>query len=170
LDVKKYTQVHDSEIDFSVFAPMYPDGKVAFKDPIPPQPNKLGGGTLRHCEHCGSMHPADVVAAIKAGARGEIADMKYGWPHKVYFHDVPNPHKGLPASRSGASQPQEGYIKAGERNYLAPPQPEPATTWGKFYTIHLQDATDDEREVIENYLNLRFTFKDGGVSWHRIKP
>jgi hypothetical protein len=166
----KYTHVHDDEINFSVFSPMFPYGKVPFEEPMPPQPNRLGGGTLQRCRYCGSMHPTDVAAAIKAGARGELADMKYGWPHKAYFHGVPNPHAGLLASRSGSSQPSEGYIHAGERLWLSPPQPEPATTWGKFYTIHLQDATDEEREVIESYLNLRFTFKDGGVSWQRIKP
>lgn len=165
----KFTQVHASEINFSVFAPMYPDGKVSFDEPKPPQLDKLGGGTLRSCAYCGSMHPSDVVAAIKAGARGELADMKYGWPHKVYFHGVPNPHEGLLASRSGSNQPQEGYIQVAERMWLSPPTPEPTTTWGKFYTIHLQDATDEEREVIEAYLNLRFTFKDGGVSWQRIE-
>ena len=167
---KTYTHVHDREIEFSVFSPMFPDGKVPFEDPVPPDPKKLGGGTLRRCYYCGSMHPTDVVAAIKAGGRGEIADMKYGYPHKVYFHGVPNPHEGLLASRSGSSKPKDGYIQVGENEWLSPPEPESATTWGMFYTVHLQDATDEEREIIEKYLNLKFTFKDGGVSWQRIKP
>lgn len=37
----------------------------------------------------------------------------------------------------------------------------------KFYTVHLQDATKEERRIIEQHLGLQFTFTDGGssVSW-----
>jgi hypothetical protein len=99
----------------------YPDGKVPFED-------REG---VACCAYCGSMSPADVVAAIQVGARGSLADMKYGWPHKVYF-----------------DQPK----------------------WGKFYTVHLQDATPEELEVIEAHLGIKFTFLDEGrgVSWGRF--
>lgn len=36
----------------------------------------------------------------------------------------------------------------------------------KFYTVHLQDATELERAVIHAAMGLKFTFKDGGkVAW-----
>lgn len=102
----------------------WPDGLV---------PWKKRGDDRRHCEYCGSLHPADVAAAIRAGAKGEWADWKYGWPHKVYL--------------------------SGE------------TTSGKFYTVHLQDATSEDRETIEKHMGLRFTFYDDGgeVGWSPYK-
>lgn len=144
------------------------DGKVLFDEARPRKDNEFGTGLLRRCSYCGSMHPTDVVSAIKAGARGEIADLKYGWPHKVYFHGVPNPHAGLPCYFSGSSKPQEGYVKLHDTLW-AKPDIEAATTHGKFYTVHLQDATPEEKDFIERYLGLRFVFDDsGGVRWQRI--
>jgi hypothetical protein len=44
--------------------------------------------------------------------------------------------------------------------------PAPATTWGKFYTEHLQDADEADREVIERAMGIRFEFLEGGrVQW-----
>lgn len=115
------SKVHSREVSsLSMFKLHYPDGLVPFDD--------------GRCSFCGSLHPSKVVEAIKAGAGGEFADMKYGWPHKVYLHDVP----GL------------GHAK--------------------FYTVHLQDAMEEERQIIESYLGLTFTFtEDGGVSWKRYE-
>lgn len=39
------------------------------------------------------------------------------------------------------------------------------TTWGKFYTIHLQDATPEDRKVIERHLGIHFEFNGDSVSW-----
>lgn len=49
-------------------------------------------------------------------------------------------------------------------------EPAAATTGGKFYTVHLQDATPEEREVIERAMGLRFTFHEDGrrVTWERF--
>lgn len=38
-----------------------------------------------HCDYCGSLHPREVVALLKAGASISFADWKYGWPHKAYL-------------------------------------------------------------------------------------
>lgn len=38
----------------------------------------------RHCNYCGSLHPADLLQAVAQGARISGADWKYGWPHKFY--------------------------------------------------------------------------------------
>lgn len=40
----------------------------------------------RSCSYCGSLHPADLTLWVEQrGARLELADMKYGWPHKFYI-------------------------------------------------------------------------------------
>lgn len=84
------------------------------------------------CDYCGSLHPSEIVAGIKAGATGDWADWKYGWPHKSYFGSIPNTQYGQ----------------------------------DKFYSVHLMDATPEEKEIIENHLGIKFTFLDDGrVSW-----
>jgi hypothetical protein len=114
------------------------------------------------------MHPTDVADAIKAGAKGEFADRKYGWPYKAYFDGVPNPHAGLPEVRGSANYKPEGrddWIRCGDY-WHEPPSPAPALTHGKFYSVHLMDASPEERELIENHLGLHFEFtNDGKVSW-----
>jgi hypothetical protein len=162
----------------------WPDGLVPWRDAV--APNIMAGrttGSLRSCGYCGSMHPADVADAIKAGATGHWADRKYGWPHKAYFDAVPNPHAGLLESRSGCSNPPQAEIDAGkwvsiptgrfnsgtgkpEFTWTEPGKPAGATANGKFYSVHLQDATAEDRAVIEQHLGLQFDFRpDGKVGW-----
>lgn len=161
----------------------YPDGRVPWRDARAPDLSAgWDQGSLMSCEYCGSMHPADVAAAIRAGATGTWADWKYGWPHKAYFDGIPNPHAGLsevtasvyqdqaPAGdgwheireprfceRTGARLPDR--IKWVQRSMAS------HVTDGKFYTVHLQDASPEDRETIERHLGLRFTFTDTQVSW-----
>lgn len=162
----------------------YPGGVAYWRPDCPP--NLETGptvGVLRSCSYCGSMHPADVAAAIRAGAKGDWADFKYGWPHKAYFDNVPNPHAGLLETRSSACVKSEQYPnevrerrydpRTGERvedyvRYTEVPEPARATTSGKFYTVHLRDATIDDRETIERHLGLRFTFSGDRVSWEPV--
>ena len=161
----------------------YPDGLVPWGEAQ--APDIAAGkttGRLRKCGYCGSMHPADVAAAIRAGAKGSFADRKYGWPHKAYFDGIPNPHAGLLESRCSMSHPPQQEIDAGKwvqipdgfSRSTGEPQfrwtevgkPAASMTYGKFYTEHLQDATPEDREAIERHLGLHFTFDDaGGVSW-----
>jgi hypothetical protein len=155
---------------------MWPDDRVPWRDAEPPniaKGQRYWTGRLRSCGYCGSMHPSDVVAAIQAGARGEWADMKYGWPHKSYFEGVPNPHAGLLEVRSSANfKPDEDYtkdwIETGDGHWRKPGKPASETTHGKFYTVHLMDATPEEKAIIESHLELTFEFTDDGkVSWRR---
>jgi len=173
-------------------------------------------GRLRACEYCGSMHPADVAEAIRRGAAGSFADFKHGWPHKVYFERVPNPHAGMPESLCGHSHAipdcpttgapcrhgsqsfyhpkcscmtetpekirsgKDGYGKPSivvptgmfnrvsgkpQMDWRSPGEPAALTTWGKFYTIHLDDATPEDRKVIERHLGTHFEFNGDSVSW-----
>lgn len=144
-------------------------------------PNGVEYNRLRSCDYCGSMHPSDVAAAIKAGAEGSFASFKYGWPHKVYLEAVPNPHAGIKQRVGSSNCPIDGFEKVvkpifseitGERvdDYVewVLYQDAPAQTHGKFYTEHLLDATPEERAIIEEHLNTRFEFKNGGVEWSHI--
>ena len=165
----------------------YPDRLVPWRDAQ--QPDIAAGkttGRLCSCGYCGSMHPADVASAIRAGAKGHFADRKYGWPHKVYLDGVPNPHAGMLESRCSQSHPPQNEIDAGKwiripngfsRTTGAPEfrwteagKPAAATTYGKFYTQHLQDANPEDRDTIERHLGLHFEFDDvGGVRWSPVK-
>lgn len=155
----------------------WPDGLVPWRDPVAPDMKTANTttGRLRGCDYCGSMHPADVAAAIRAGAQFHWADFKYGWPHKAYGRNIPNPHAGLPESRMSTSRPPEGEedrfvrLPAGyynqatgepEYTYCEKPKPAPDTTHGKFYSVHLKDATKEDRETIERHLGARFVFDD----------
>lgn len=153
----------------------HPDGLVPWRDATPPEiEGRSRTGRLRSCAYCGSMHPTDVAAAIKAGAEGSWADKKYGWPHKAYFEKVPNPHAGLLEVRGSANYRPEGdhyadwvsCIEDGKEYWHEPPRPAGPTTNGKFYSVHLMDATPEERDLIESHLGLNFDFKaDGTVTW-----
>lgn len=152
----------------------YPDNSVPWSGPVPPnltgKPGERTTGFLLHCSYCGSMHPSDVAKAIQEGATGSWADFKYGWPHKAYFEGIPNPHAGLLESRSSTNFEKEGYVKVGPKNWREPGSPAPIVTSGKFYTIHLMDATPEEKEIIEKHLGLHFKFtEDGKVSWNRVE-
>lgn len=157
----------------------HPDGNVPWRPAT--QPNVEAEeftGRLRACQFCGSMHPADLASAIRTGATVEWADFKYGWPHKVYAYKVPNPHAGMTEVRSMAISETPGYERVasprynertGERvadhvRWVQKSEAEP-TTQGKFYTVHLQDATPEDRETIERAMGLRFTFEGRGVRW-----
>lgn len=39
----------------------------------------------RYCSYCGSLHPEDMYNLLDKADRVEFADMKYGYPHKLYI-------------------------------------------------------------------------------------
>lgn len=110
------------------------------------EPGNAAHQTFRSCAYCGSIHPADLAAELRAHPNAgtlEMADRKYGWPHKFYA---------------------SGSMTLG---------------WCKFYTEHLQDADDADRELIMARMGLRFTFgtdedqdgtKPGEVRWSMYAP
>lgn len=171
--------VHDMQYQWR---DKYPDGKTGWspeRAPKWPSENEADAiGRLRTCEYCGSMHPADVAAAIKAGAVAHFVDRKYGWPHKAYVDSIPNPHAGMIESRIGNSHPPQAEIDAGKwikvrcgydshtgeprYTYRDAGAPAGLKTHGKFYSIHLQDATCEDRATIERHLGVAFTFTDDG--------
>jgi len=156
------------------------DGLVPWRPERKPE-LKVGftTGRLRGCGYCGSAHPADIAAAIRAGAIGRLADFKYGWPHKAYFDGVPNPHAGALEYKFSTNRPgnefpikvQDGFDeRTGEPKYVyyGEGEPSPSTTHAKFYTVHLQDASPGDRELIEQRLGLNFRFENGLVYWKTL--
>jgi hypothetical protein len=149
-----------------------------------PENQRRTTGRLRHCSYCGSMHPTDLVAAIRLGAHMHWADFKYGWPHKAYVENIPNPHAGMLESRYGSSQPgeymgkplvkyQNGYDRhTGDPTYSYRDQGSPASerTHGKFYTEHLLDASPEERDFIEKAMGYSFCWHEGQVWYGPYRP
>ena len=154
----------------------WPDGLVPWGDEQAPDLNsRIHTGCLRHCMYCGSMHPEDLANALRAGATLSWADFKYGWPHKVYVRGIPNPHAGMLECRQYRSHPSQKQIESGEfieelTGRYCPDTGKPLYHWrhkgepagekthGKFYTVHLQDASEEDKEIIERHMGLKFTF------------
>lgn len=104
------------------------------------------------------MHPAELVAALRMGATVSWADWKYGWPHKLYVENAPNRYAGELEIRSCTSH--RGTTTAG------PEEKAPDRTWGKFYSIHLQDCEIDwHRDEIQKAMGLIIEFKGDQVLW-----
>lgn len=86
---------------------------------------------FRSCPYCGSIHPDDLREALAQGARLEGSDWKYGWPHKLYVHDIG-----------------------------------PGKAWGKWYTKHLLDLSDDAYDqlapVLSQHSGILFSRNESG--------
>ena len=151
---------------------------------------------LLACSFCGSMHPSEVVAALKAGATISFADQKYGWQHKIYLDNIANPNAGerkeycstsrsLDNPMSDELRESSGYEKAQLREEISKTvvdgvvvrehsvkwldykkySPAPATMTKKFYTVHLKDATPEDKAFIEKLYGITYTFEGDQVSW-----
>lgn len=181
---EEFSIAHCSDINY-LDVGEYPDGCVPWRPAEPPDINSehRSTGRLRGCSCCGSMHPADVADAIRAGAKFRFADMKYGWPHKVYGRDIPNPHAGMlevlctSSSKSDSCPREVRYPHYDEDTgarlpdrvwFTEIPKPARETTEGKFYTRHLLDASPEDRRIIEKHLNIKIKFEDGKVSWRAL--
>lgn len=114
---------------------------------------------FRTCSYCGSIHPEDLLklanenVAVLTGS-----DWKYGWPHKFYVDNIPNPANGQMRCSGGfgggAGQELEelkkkypdltnwrGNVRVGweaDRMSKAPPH-----THAKWYNEHLLELNPD---------------------------
>jgi hypothetical protein len=103
--------------------------------------------TYRTCNYCGSMHPEDLAKALEAGAEIDMADWKYGWPHKFYVM-VPNPKAGQEC-RIGSSG-QENTPIMGKA---------PATVHAKWYNEHMAEMEPAAFERVSNLIFARTAIK-----------
>lgn len=99
----------------------------------------------RTCGYCGSLHPEDFAnARVAQGGRIEVADMKYGWPHKVYI-DLENPAPDRLYVIGGIYEATAGPWAPGGDKYTPP---------GEGY-IALADLTDEQRDIATRDGTLR---------------
>lgn len=94
---------------------------------------------LRTCGYCGSLHPADLLAAIERGAILSGSNWKYGWPHKFYVQ-IPHPDRDKQAEIGGKSYWDE---EKGQRIY-EPTYGAMGDYHAKWYNLHLTDAGYDD--------------------------
>lgn len=143
--------------------------------PLPDDDERIGGRNgmphpvIPQCTYCGSISPGDFVGACRAGYRMEVADWKYGWPHKVYV-DWPNPNpneKRITSRTYGGpdADPETGIVPGSERWGTYP------TLHLKFYTEHLAgwDGLEDAADVIALRTGVRFDMREGKLVY-RGKP
>lgn len=133
------------------------------------------GAGLRHCDYCGSLHPEDLLKVLDEGATLELADLKYGWPHKFYVNGVSNPSAGKLTIVGSSS-----YIgDDGERVEEKMVGMAPETLMMKFYNIHLKDLLNEpELEMISGKImdltGVRFANKEGKLFYmidqRKVKP
>lgn len=109
----------------------------------------------RTCPYCGSINPEDLLTALQAGARLEMADWKYGFPHKYYVWDIPNPRAGE----------LRVVMSKWENGVLTEEKAPAGLAWAKFYSVHLNDpGFDDEAfKALTSQLQLHVP----EVTWER---
>lgn len=98
---------------------------------------------FRTCSYCGSIHLEDLYnLMLKHPIKLDVADWKYGWPHKAYVEGIPSSLRGQKVCRSSRSTWEDGQQKYEPVFSI---EPENATAWAKAYFVHLTDeGFDDE--------------------------
>lgn len=150
---------------------------------------------LRRCSFCGSLHPEDLYSALTNGAKLEASDWKYGWPHKFYVNGIPNPNVGNEVSKAFGSGPlpmteenkahwnriastHGGRVEITEsegRWNAKVYEPDGATTWGKWYNVHLMELSQEAFDLLAPLLNAGTGVKfertlAGDVSYRASAP
>jgi hypothetical protein len=133
----------------------------------PPDRRWPKGEPYRTCGYCGSIHPEDLIAALAAGAELQGSDWKYGWPHKFYLVNIPNPHADETAEIGGKSYWSD---EAGRRVY-EPTYAAQGNFNSKWYNTHIMDeGMDDEARakliaVLEQHSGITFKIEDGKLMY-----
>lgn len=153
-------------------------------------------GPFRTCGYCGSMHPEDFASAeVASSGRLELADQKYGWPHKAYI-DVANPEPDRLYCIGSATVADDTYkpwadLTPEERAAVesaghADGDPAAADRFGripgyligtrsslhaKFYTVHLLEPGLDPEVADRCFARIGLVIepgdKPGSVRWRR---
>lgn len=153
------------------------------------------GEHFRRCGYCSSIHPQDLIAAMDAGQVDhlDMADWKYGWPHKVYL-DVLTENAGqlhwLGGTSGGRKPPTDDelrdrgmiptrHLTRAERAACKMSGVKPDDYHGhtigtrakhhaKFYTVHMTEPwlTEPERELLARRVGYRIErLPTGNIRW-----
>lgn len=92
-----------------------------------------------YCSWCGSVDPLTFIKLCEPGnaMRVEVADWKYGFPHKVYL-DVPSADPDALTYVGGVSEATVGAYAPGGERYTPPPPDAVAET----------DLTEEQRAIL----------------------
>lgn len=125
---------------------------------------------LVRCSYCGSVDPLHLVKLFEDGVQlsVEMADQKYGFPHKIYVGGLPCPKAGEPhvtssvaggditAETPGASfHPTCGHADCTEHGFWEVKKHEPrraTVSQAKFYLWHLEDLSAEDLERFSRFL------------------
>lgn len=130
-------------------APRYSSLEIEWRRPDAlTRPDGWKGSTYRSCSYCGCMHPEDLLAALKSGAKAGGSDWKYGWPHKFYISNISHDHEDAEV-KIGSNNGTPMMGKFGKDN-------------GKWYNEHLKDLPDALFEELTALL-----FEQTGIQWKR---
>jgi hypothetical protein len=123
------------------------------------------GHSLDTCSYCGSLSPLALLDALKAGARLNPADWKYGWPHKFYVDGIPNEWAGQTVECGG---------RYDEKGYTPMMGEAPKHAYVKFYSEHLLDLPADQFEEIAGMIAMQtgtmFSVVDGSLHYRGRPP
>lgn len=124
------------------------------------------GEPFRVCSYCGSIHPEDLLAALDAGAELHGSDWKYGFPHKFYIENIPNPNRDELAEIGMKSYPGEDGEPVRESIYGAQ-----GNFSSKWYNVHLLDQGYDEAAItalmkrLSEVSGIEWSISDGKLSY-----
>jgi hypothetical protein len=124
--------------------------------------------TFRTCSYCGSIAPEDAVELLRASPNVHVADMKYGWPHKIYL-DVPNPIAGEDVRVGSKSWTDDDGKRHDEEIRGAAP----AHVQAKLYATHLRDTGMSAESfaaiagVLAHRTGIRFEMNGDKLLWSR---
>lgn len=141
---------HDEDRQFS-------GHKIDWRDAEGVRKDGYEGRPFRTCNYCGSIHPEDLLKAIEAGGIMHSSDWKYGWPHKFYVKDIPNPLEGMKIKVGSESKMVDEKRVETELWGMAGKH-----TWAKFYSKHLKDFDVETFNKLVTHI-----FKFTGVQFAR---
>jgi hypothetical protein len=116
------------------------------------------------------MHPEDLLTAIEGGAQVGGSDWKYGWPHKFYIRQIPNPHANtlVVVSSSWGGRDAEGKPLPGPREVKWGPAGLLSSKW---YNEHIADEGFDPEAItklidaLEKHAGISFMIENGHLRW-----
>jgi hypothetical protein len=115
------------------------------------------------------MNTEDLINALRGGAKMSGSDWKYGYPHKFYVTEIPNPHPDTQVLLGYAvgGRDESGGVR-GIRNVVWRPS---GLLHSKFYSEHLLDeGFDDEAldlvcRALHVHTGILFSIKDDKLAY-----